>query len=408
MNRRHFITCAGLGTLSAFAQNSWLGINAAPGSNPRRLIVIFLRGAVDGLNVVVPYNDPNYYQYRPKIAIPKPGSPDGALDLDGRFGLHPAMAPILPLWQQGSLAFVHASGLTKEVRSHFDAQYYMETGVPGVGRQQDGWLNRLLTEANNKSPLQAISISSTMPQILKGKMPVTSIGSTRQAGNQQPIDRQEVSTAFDQLYNSTNIKILGRTYRSGRVARTQLLKDLETEMKMANNGAPLPTGFAAETRSLARLMVKDDRIQVAFLQLGGWDTHINQGNSKGLLAKNLGELTKGLATLQQELGDLYGHTQLVVMSEFGRTAKENGNGGTDHGHGNVMWLLGGATKGGKVYGQWPGLAPEQLYQGRDLNVTTDFREPIAKILTNHLGLNTASSAKILPNFSPNINWSPIG
>ncbi len=406
MNRRHFLTCAGLGTLSAFAQNSWLGVNAAPDGNPRRLIVIFLRGAVDGLNVVVPYSDPNYYQYRPKIAITQPGSPDGALDLDGRFGLHPAMAPLLPLWQQGSLAFVHASGLTKEIRSHFDAQYYMETGVPGSRKRQDGWMNRLLVEANNKSPLQAISLSANVPQILTGKMPVSSIGSTRQAGNRQTLDRQDVAAAFDKLYSGTDA--LGRNYRGGRAARTQLLQDLEAEMKMANNGAPLPKGFAAETRSLARLMVRDPRIQIAFLQLGGWDTHINQGNAKGQLARNLGELSQGLATLQQELGAVYGNTQVVVMSEFGRTAKENGNGGTDHGHGNAMWLLGGATKGGKIYGQWPGLAPEQLYQGRDLNVTTDFREPIAKILANHLGLNAASTAKILPRFSAGVDWSPIG
>jgi uncharacterized protein (DUF1501 family) len=406
MNRRHFLTYTGLGTLSAFAHNSWLGVNAAPDNNPRRLIVIFLRGAVDGLNVVVPYSDPNYYQYRPKIAIPQPGSPDGALDLDSRFGLHPAMAALLPLWKQGSLAFVHASGLTNEIRSHFDAQYYMETGIPGSNKRQDGWMNRLLVEANNKSPLQAISLSANVPQILTGKMPVSSIGSTRQAGNRQTLDRQDVATAFDKLYGGTDA--LGRNYRGGRAARTQLLKDLETEMKMANNGAPLPKGFAAETRSLARLMVRDPRIQIAFLQLGGWDTHINQGNSKGQLARNLGELSQGLATLQQELGAVYGNTQIVVMSEFGRTARENGNGGTDHGHGNAMWLLGGATKGGKVYGQWPGLAPEQLYQGRDLNVTSDFREPIAKILTNHLGLNTASTAKILPKFSAGVDWSPIG
>jgi uncharacterized protein (DUF1501 family) len=406
MDRRHFMACAGLGTISALTQPSWLGVNAAPTDNPRRLIVIFLRGAVDGLNVVVPYSEPNYYQYRPKIAIPQPGTADGALDLDGRFGLHPSLAPILPLWKQGSLAFVHASGLTKEIRSHFDAQYYMESGLPDTRKQKDGWLNRLLGEANNKAPLQAISISANVPQILIGKRPVTSIGSTRQAGNRQAIDRKEVSSAFDQLYSGTDV--LGRTYRGGRAARTQLLKDLETEMKMANNGAPLPKGFAAETRSLARLMVKDPRIQIAFLQIGGWDTHINQGNSKGLLARNLGELAQGLATLQQELGAIYGQTQIVVMSEFGRTAKENGNGGTDHGHGNAIWLLGGNTKGGKVYGQWPGLAPEQLYQGRDLNVTTDFREPIAKILTNHLGLNAASTAKILPNFSSSIDWSPIG
>jgi uncharacterized protein (DUF1501 family) len=405
MNRRHFLACAGVGTLSVCVQNSWLGVHATPNQNPRRLIVVFLRGAVDGLNVVVPYSEPSYYQYRPKIAIPQPGSPDGALNLDDRFGLHPALAPLLPLWQQGSLAFVHASGLPQENRSHFDAQYHMETGVPGSSRRQDGWLNRLLVEANNKSPLQAISLSANVPQILLGKMPVSSIGSTRQASNRQVLDRPSIATAFDQLYSENNA--LGRSYRGGRAARAQLLKDLETEMNVANNGAPLPKGFAAETRSLARLMVKDPRLQIVFLQLGGWDTHVNQGNSKGLLARNLGELAKGLATLQQELGAVYDNTQVVVMSEFGRTAKENGNGGTDHGHGNVMWLLGGATKGGKIYGQWPGLAADQLYQGRDLQITTDFREPITKILSNHLGLNTSNIAKILPKFSTQINWSPI-
>jgi uncharacterized protein (DUF1501 family) len=221
----------------------------------------------------------------------------------------------------------------------------------------------------------------------------------------QPIDRPQVSNAFDRLYSGKDR--LSTTYRGGRTARTQLLKDFEAEMMMANNGAALPKGFAVETRSVARLMVRDPRIQIAFLQLGGWDTHINQGGSTGVLARNLGELGQGLATLQRELGSLYSQTQIIVMSEFGRTARENGNGGTDHGSGNVMWLLGGNTKGGKVYGSWPGIASEQLYQGRDLKVTTDFREPIAAILRGHLGINSAGLEKILPKFTPNNNLSII-
>jgi uncharacterized protein (DUF1501 family) len=399
MQRRKFLTQAGLASLSAFGSgHSWLGANAAQTNNTQRLIVIFLRGAVDGLNVVVPYNDPSYYQYRPKIAIPQPGQPEGAIDLDGRFGLHPSLAPLLPLWQQQSLAFVHATGLPKNNRSHFEAQFDMERGVNGEQRRGDGWLNRLLAVQNSTAPLQAVSLSANVPQILLGKISVTSIGSTRQAMKKQQIDRPQVSDAFDLLYSGNDP--LSVTYREGRTARTQLLKDLETEMVMANNGAPLPKGFAAETRSLARLMVKDPRIQVAFLQLGGWDTHINQGGSKGVLARNLGELAQGLATLQQELGAIYGQTQIMVMSEFGRTAKENGNGGTDHGHGNVMWLLGGSTKGGQVYGTWPGIEPEQLHQGRDLAITTDFREPIVSLLRGHLGMNTASINKVLPKFTP--------
>jgi uncharacterized protein (DUF1501 family) len=406
MQRRQFLTQAGLASLTALGGSySWLGVNAAPSSNSKRLIVIFLRGAIDGLNVVVPYSEPSYYKHRPKIAIPQPGQASGAIDLDGRFGLHPALAPIMPLWQQQSLAFVQAAGLTKDNRSHFEAQVKMERATSSGQRQGDGWLNRLLAVQNNKGPLQAISISDNVPQILAGRMSVTSIGSTRQTMKKQPIDRPQVSSAFDRLYSGKDR--LSTTYRGGRTARTQLLKDFESEMMMANNGAPLPTGFAAETRSVARLMVKDPRIQIAFLQLGGWDTHINQGGSTGVLARNLGELGQGLATLQQELGKLYSQTQIIVMSEFGRTARENGNGGTDHGSGNVMWLLGGNTKGGKVYGSWPGIASEQLYQGRDLKVTTDFREPIAAILRGHLKINSSGLEQILPKFTPNNNLSII-
>jgi uncharacterized protein (DUF1501 family) len=395
MQRREFLTYAGA-TAATVMGSGWLGVNAAP-TNGSRLIVIMLRGAVDGLNVVVPYSDPLYYQYRPKIAIPQPGQKDGAIDLDGRFGLHPSLAPLLPLWQQKSLAFVHASGLINGERSHFDAQRYMETGNLDR-RRSDGWLNRLLALQNQGSALQAVSISSSPPQILTGRMSVTSIASQREAMRRQPIDRTQVSDAFDQIYGNSN---LGSTYRRGRAARQELLKDLETEQVMANNGAPLPKGFAAETRFLARLLVKDPRIQIAFMQLGGWDTHINQGASTGQLARNLSELAKGLATLQQELGEVYKRTQIIVMSEFGRTAKENGNGGTDHGRGNAMWLMGGALKGGQVYGQWPGLGDGQLADNRDLAVTTDFREPIAQILKGHLGLNSSALAKVLPKFTPN-------
>jgi uncharacterized protein (DUF1501 family) len=398
INRRRFITQAGLGTISACSSilgYQWLAYSANPSSQSKRLVVIFLRGAVDGLNVVVPYQEPDYYRYRSSIAIPKPGQPNGALDLDGRFGLHPALAPILPLWQQKSLAFIHASGLPAVDRSHFDAQFFMERGAGNSTRSGDGWLNRLLAVMNNKAPLQAVSLSSNVPQILNGKMPVSSISGGRLASRRRASDRKEVSTAFDQLYGNNRI---GRVYREGQAARQQLLKDYETEMNIANNGAKPPTGFAADATSLGRLMARDERIQIAFLQLGGWDTHINQGGSQGALARNLGNLASGLIALQQSLGNAYQNTEIVVMSEFGRTARENGNKGTDHGYGNVMWLLGGRVAGGQVYGKWPGLAENQLFQGRDLAVTTDYREPIGQVLQTHLGLNSSSLAKVFPGF----------
>jgi uncharacterized protein (DUF1501 family) len=396
INRRRFITQAGLGMIAACSSvlgHQWLALGVPPTTRSKRLVVIFLRGAVDGLNVVVPYQEADYYRYRSNIAIPKAGQPDGALDLDGRFGLHPALAPILPLWQQKSLAFVHASGLHAVDRSHFDAQFFMERGIGNNHKSGDGWLNRLLKAMNNQAPLQAVSLSANVPQILNGKMPVSSINGSRLANRRQATDRPEVATAFDQLYGNSQI---GRVYREGQAARQQLLQDYEAEMMAANNGAKPPTGFTADA-AVGNLMARDRRIQVAFMQLGGWDTHINQGGSKGTLANNLSGLANGLMALQQSLGSAYRDTEIIVMSEFGRTVRENGNRGTDHGYGNVMWLLGGSIAGGKVYGQWPGLAENQLFQNRDLAVTTDYREPISQVLQAHMGLDNL--AKVFPGFS---------
>jgi uncharacterized protein (DUF1501 family) len=397
ITRRCFITQASLGTIAACSSvfgHQWLAFGAAPDHRSKRLVVIFLRGAVDGLNVVVPYQEPDYYRYRSSIAIPQAGQPDGVLDLDGRFGLHPSLAPILPLWQQKSLAFVHASGLHAVDRSHFDAQFFMERGIGNNHKSGDGWLNRLLKAMNNKAPLQAVSLSTNVPQILNGRMPVSSINGGRLANRRRVIDRQEVVTAFDQLYGSGQI---GRVYREGQVARQQLLKDYAAEMTAANNGANAPTGFAADATAVGKLLARDPGIQVAFLQLGGWDTHINQGGSKGALANNLASLANGLVALQQSLGSAYQDTEIIVMSEFGRTVRENGNRGTDHGYGNVMWLLGGSLQGGQVYGQWPGLAEHQLFQNRDLAVTTDYREPIGQVLQAHMGLDNLS--KVFPGFT---------
>jgi uncharacterized protein (DUF1501 family) len=400
MNRRQFLIQSSLvsaSSLISIGTHGWASRSyAATNPNAKRLIVIFLRGAVDGLSVVVPYREPTYYTDRPNIAIPQPGQPNGALDLDGRFGLHPALEPLVPLWQQKSLAFVHACGSNDETRSHFDAQDYLESGTPGVKSTRDGWMNRVLGVMADKNPIQAVSVGSTTPRILQGKAAVANLASGRNSNNRQQIDKPQVASAFDRLYGKNDA--VGRTYHSARLARTELLKDLEAEMKMANNGAPLPNGFASDAQRLARLMARDPRIQVSFLALGGWDTHINQGASQGQLARNLGQLAKGLVALQEGLGEVYGRTSIVVMSEFGRTVQENGNRGTDHGHGNVMWLLGGGIKGGKVYGNWTGLAPEQRYQGRDLAITTDFRDVLGTVLTQNLAVDRTKLQQIFPKY----------
>ena len=403
MNRRKFLRATGILSTSAVISiglHGW-GAKSTPlksNSNPKRLIVIFLRGAVDGLNVVIPHWESAYYDARPQIAIAPPNEANGALDLDGRFGLHPALTSLMPLWKQGSLAFVHACGSPDETRSHFDAQDYMESGTPGVKKTADGWMNRLLGVLPNSSPVQALNIGETIPRILSGRMAVASLPTGKVADRPLPLDRPQMAAAFDRLYSGNDA--ISKAYQEGRAARQELLANLAQEMKQANNGAPAPSGFAADAQQLARLMTKDPSIELAFMALGGWDTHVNEGGSKGQLAKNLKSLGDGLAAFAQGLGNVYSDTAIVVMSEFGRTVAENGNGGTDHGHGNVMWLLGGAIKGAKVYGNWPGLSQSQLYQSRDLAVTTDFRDVIAAVLRRHMQLNRARINQIFPNYSP--------
>ncbi|WP_414564868.1 MULTISPECIES: DUF1501 domain-containing protein [unclassified Anabaena] len=402
MKRREFLIHSGLfsaSTIAAVGSNAWVARSATNNSNPQRLIVIFLRGGVDGLNVVVPYSETAYYQARPKIAIPKPGKNHGVLNLDGRFGLHPALAPLMPLWQQNNLAFIHACGSPDPTRSHFEAQHYMEVGIPGNQRIDDGWMNRLLGVMSNKSsPLQAISIGGTKPRILSGQMPVSNIPSGDHAHQKLPIDYTHVGKAFDQLYSGNDD--LSQTYRHGRMARQVIMNGLDAETEMANNGAPLPNNFIGDGQRLANLMVQDPRIELGFMALGGWDTHVNQGNGQGNLARNLGRLGKGLAALTKSLGSVYQNTVIVVMSEFGRTVGENNTGGTDHGHGNVMWVLGGKVGGGKVYGEWPGLATDQLYQKRDLAISTDFRDVMSIILAKHLSLNDKQLNQVLPSYVP--------
>ena len=414
MQRRHFLqsaTAAGLAWTAvgrtAFAATAAGGNAPLPGN--KRLVVVFLRGAVDGLSVVAPYGEGAYYQQRSTIALARPGQDGGLLDLDGHFGLNPNLAPLLPLWQSGKLAFVHASGSPDPTRSHFDAQDYMESGTPGRKGTADGWLNRLLgaeppaaaPAGARASATRGISVGATLPRIWAGPNPVANIANGARATRPTPLDRPQVSQAFDALYAGDDA--MSRAYRESQQSRAEVNAAMspaamDREQMAANNGAPLPNGFPDDAARLAQLMRRDPAVQIAFMALGGWDTHVNQGGAKGQLANRLQPLGRGLAELATRLGPVFDDTTVLVISEFGRTARQNGTGGTDHGHGNVMWALGGNIAGGKVYGRWPGVDASALYEGRDLAVTTDFRQVLAGVCTNGLRLPDNRLAAVFPGF----------
>ena len=385
---------------------------ALPGS--RRLVVVFLRGAVDGLSIVVPYGDGAYYQARSGIALQRPGQAGGVLDLDGHFGLNPALAPVMPLWQSGRLAFVQASGSPDPTRSHFDAQDYMESGTPGRKATADGWLNRLLGTlppgpAGQAATTRGVSVGPVLPRIWAGRNPVANIASGSASTKPTLLDRPRVAQAFDSLYDGNDA--MSQAYRESQSARHEVAGAMDAnsmarEQMEANNGAPLPNGFPGDAARLATLLRREANVQVAFMALGGWDTHANQGGATGQLASRLQPLGQGLAELANGLGPAFNDTTVLVISEFGRTLRQNGTGGTDHGHGNVMWVMGGDVAGGKVHGRWPGLDASALYEGRDLAVTTDFRQVLAGVCERQLRLPDARLAEIFPGLNaPALNLS---
>jgi uncharacterized protein (DUF1501 family) len=403
MNRRQFLqmASAGVGTIS-LGPNAWAKSFSANTGTTRRLVVVFLRGAVDGLNLVVPYREANYYRLRPKIAIARPGDADGAIDLDGQFGLHPALSPLMPFWQQGSLAFVHAAGSPDPTRSHFDGQDNIETGTPGNKATRDGWLNRLegalpADPAVSIAPTRAISIGPLLPRVFLGNSPVTTIASGATALKPSALDQPKVKQAFAAIYQDD--ARFGATFNEYTAARNDVMMALDqadSEMHDANNGAPPSYAFAGDASRLAALMRRDSGVQLGFLAVGGWDTHANQGGAKGQLANLLTPFAQGMAALARNLGPVYADTTIVVISEFGRTVAQNGNGGTDHGYGNVMWLMGGNVNGGKVHGDWAGLDDSQLHDGRDVPVTTDYRTVLAQVCERHLLLPDAKLSGVFP------------
>jgi len=393
-SRRSFLKSTGLGFLAFGLPPSFLVRAAGAEQNTRgkSLVVVFQRGGMDGLNVVIPFKDQAYYALRPTIAVKEPASGDErGIDLDGYFALHPALAPLKTIYDKGQLAIVHAAGSPDNSRSHFDSQDYMELGTPGIKSTPEGWLNRYLSEKRAAgSPFRGVAVSPQMPRTLAGRAPALSMSSIEEFR----LRNLAMAGALEKLYSNSADPL----FRQGGKSLFEAMARLRAiESRIPPSTATYSAGrFGNCLKQIARLIKADLGVEVAFTEIEGWDTHVAEGGASGQLANRLKELGEGLAAFYQDLGDRMEDVVLVTMSEFGRTARENGNRGTDHGHANVMFVLGGGVRGGKVYGRWPGLAPEVLYEGRDLDLTTDYRAVCGEVLTRHLAQRDL--IKIFPGF----------
>jgi len=396
---------------TVFAQDLLKGAALRGNGRGKVLVVLFQRGAADALNVVVPHGERAYYAMRPTIAIPRPtsGAANTAIDLDGFFGLHPSLAPFKRLWDDGILAPVHAVGSPSNSRSHFDAQDYMESGTPDNKGTRDGWLNRYLAvkgtcdecklhDANGAaapkaSPFQAVAMTPQTPRILEGDSPTVAMNS---------IDEFTIRT------NGTQAERIEALYRTGTAdvvhaaggemfEAMKILKNANPQQYIPENSADYPRSpFGQHLKQIAQLIKSDVGLEIAFADVGGWDTHVNQGGATGQLAQRLDDFSKSIAAMVQDLGNRMADVTILTMSEFGRTARQNGNAGTDHGHATSMFVIGGDVKGKKVHGKWPGLEPEQLNEGRDLALTTDFRSVFSEVAFKHLG--AAKMDAVFPGF----------
>ena len=358
MNRRLFLKTSGIALAgSALTPNIFAKMAAAATTRGKKtLVAIFQRGAVDGLNMIVPYGESAYYSARPSIAVAK----KDVLDLDGFFGAHPSLQSLLPFWKDHSLAIVHAAGSPDSTRSHFDAQDFMESGTPGVKSTEDGFLSRALATQPGGTSVRAVAMSQTPPRILAGSSAIA-------------------TTDVHAYASSPAAKLFGSMYPDSFEA-VKVLRSLK-----GTNDAEYPrTPLAASLKQIAQMIKSDVGLEVAFADVSGWDTHAGEGGVQGQLANNLRNFSEAIAAFAKDLGSRMSDVVLVTMSEFGRTVRENGNRGTDHGHATAMLLLGGNVRGGKVHGKWPGLA--NLYEGRDLAVTTDFRDVFGEVLAKHLGV----------------------
>lgn len=421
LTRRYFLKSAGLslfgaGFVPSFMRRTAFALDSTAGSNRRKILVaIFQRGAADGLNIVAPFGEKQYYALRPTINIPEPqpgssraaGDGQSLIDLDGFFGFHPSLASLKPLFDARELAVIHATGSPDSTRSHFDAQDYMESATPGVKSSEDGWLNRYLEAAPEaeSTPFRAVALAPRMPRSLQGPAPALAIDDLRAFRlradpNQHLPSGTPLEGAFEALYASASDPLFRHTGRETFEAVSDLER-LGSEPYQPSKGVEYPRGRLGKSlEQVAQLIKSDVGLEVAFAEVGGWDHHVNEGGAQGQLATSLELFSDALAAFRQDLGDRMADVLVLTMTEFGRTARENGNRGTDHGHSSVMFALGGPVRGGKVYGEWPGLAPEKLYEGRDLALTTDFRDVFAEALVRHLGhLGAPSAAAVFPGFS---------
>ena len=404
LDRRIFLKSTGLSLIAGgLLPNVFVRMAEAgtPGKG-RVLVAIFQRGAVDGLNVLVPCAEKIYYDARPTIAVPRPGSGEkAALNLDGFFGLHPSLAPLLPHFQDGSAAFVHAVGSPDSTRSHFDAQDFMESGTPGVKSTPDGFLSRALSEGKRpkSSPLRAVALSSGTPRILAGSGAIA-MTSVAELGIRAGRSSEPASQSFESMYGAAVAGTLAATARESFEA-VRLVRSADPTHIPPSNGAEYPRGpLGNSLRQIAQLIKADVGLEVAFTDVGGWDTHAAEGGNSGQLANRLRDFGQAIAAFARDLGSRMADVTLITMSEFGRTVRENGNRGTDHGHANVMLLLGGGVRGGKVYGRWPGLDASHLYENRDLAVTTDFRDVFGEVLAKRMGV--PDLARVFPSYDSDI------
>ena len=405
-SRRYFlkqggIAMVGLSAMPAFLQRA---AAATPISGKKQLVVLFQRGAADGLNIVVPFGEPNYYRMRPTIAIPQPsrGGSEAAVDLDGFFGLHPSLAPLEPLFHKNQLAIVHAAGSPDPTRSHFDAQDFMESGTPGVKATEDGWLNRAVESVpeEHASPFRAVAMGPNLPLTLRGEAPAIALPDVNQfkVMAQNAGMSQVVEGGFEAMYAQTVDQALRGTGAETFEA-IDMLRKADPSKYQPENGAEYPKSrLAKNLEQIGQLIKANIGVEVLFVDCGGWDNHVNEGGVQGQLSNLLRDLGEGLAAFHQDMGDRMENIVVVTMSEFGRTARENGNRGTDHGHANCMFVMGGDVKGGKVYGKWPGLEDHQLNENRDLVLTTDFRSVLSEILSQHIGVSDLKP--VFPGFNP--------
>jgi len=393
LSRRYFLKSGGVALASFATAPSFLvrtALGETGGGTDRPVVIaVFQRGAADGLSMVVPFGDKQYAAARPQITIPEPlrNNTESAIDLDGFFALHPSLDSLKPIYDVGHLAIVHAVGSPDNTRSHFDAQDYMESGAPGNKSVSDGWLNRYLqtTPGKEVTPFRAVALSATMPRALAGPAQSVVMSRVAEFGIHAGAETPQIEEMFADVYKETFDAV------------KMLRKATSQQQYTPSVGVQYPNSpFGQTLMQIAPLVKSNIGLQVAFADISGWDTHANQGSGRGQLANRLKDFGDGIAALYKDLGDRMRNVVILTMTEFGRAVRQNGSGGTDHGHASCLFIAGGSVKGGKVYGQWPGLAAEQLHEGRDLALTTDFRNVFSEILVSHMQARDVS--KVFPGF----------